>query len=135
MLNSLHHLGFLRSSSSGKAEFLAAGYEEAKSNIREDVFGVTNSMLVRQGLPSIEIVVPDDPISSSGRHLDTSLPHHMCFEVTDIYEVRSDLIANGAKALSDVVVSNLHNRTICFVHLRGLGLIELISNSDEHFQL
>ena len=126
MLTNLHHIGFLRSSLASGEELISQGYSQVVGPIHESKFFVTNLLLEKQGFPRVELVVPDDVSAANRKFLDTSYSHHLCFEVNDIYTVLQVTTNQGGRMVSGISHSQLHNSEICFVHIKHLGLVELL---------
>jgi methylmalonyl-CoA/ethylmalonyl-CoA epimerase len=79
----------------------------------------------------IELLEPLDPTSPIAKFLERNVDggiHHLCYEVSDIYAARDELIAKGARILGGGEPKiGAHGKPILFLHPKDMcgTLIEL----------
>ena len=83
----------------------------------------------------IELIEPlgeDSPLRKFLEKNPQGGQHHVCFEVPDIHEAKSEMEAKGAKVLGEPRIG-AHGTPVIFVHPRDMGgvLVELMETPKE----
>jgi methylmalonyl-CoA/ethylmalonyl-CoA epimerase len=75
----------------------------------------------------IEPLGPDSPIHKFLEKNPAGGQHHVCFEVPDIHEAKTEMEAKGAKVLGEPRIG-AHGTPVIFVHPKDMGgvLVELM---------
>ncbi len=134
MIGKLNHVGIATPSIEGSAK------------LYRDLFGATVTepfVLAEQGVRVAFVDLPGAQLELIEPYGDTSPilaflakspaggQHHICFEVPDIYAARDEMIAKGARVLSEPRIG-AHGVPVIFLHPKDTGgvLVELMATPE-----
>lgn len=124
-----HHIGVaVKDITATAAVYVGGGYKQSKT-IYDPVQNVNICWLTKDGMPTVELLAPQDEHSPVNKTLEKNgvTPYHTCYIVDNIEQAVKDL-----RKLKYVVVSKpeeaiaIHNCKVCFLFNKHVGLIELV---------
>jgi methylmalonyl-CoA/ethylmalonyl-CoA epimerase len=129
----INHIGIATSDYQKTSSFyIALGYHEVVGGFdaAQNVYGY---FYEAQGMPTIELLVPNDEKSPINRILSKNgvTPYHLCYELIDttmeeaIIELKKNrFVQTGYPTIS----TSLGNRKVCFLFHKDVGIIEILEN-------
>lgn len=124
-----HHIGVaVKDITATAAVYVGGGYKQSET-IYDPVQNVNICWLTKDGMPTVELLAPQDEHSPVNKTLEKNgvTPYHICYIVDNIEQAVKDL-----RKLKYVVVSKpeeaiaIHNCKVCFLFNKHVGLIELV---------
>ena len=124
-----HHVGVAVFDIDSTARFyMDAGYSKTET-VYDHHQNVNICFLMKDGMPMIELLAPNDETSPVSRTLDKNgvMPYHFCYEVDDINLAIADLRKlKYVPLIKPVEACAIGNRKVCFLFNKQVGLIELV---------
>jgi len=129
-----HHIGIaVKNISETAALYINAGYENTET-VFDPVQNVHICFLSKSGMPTLELLAPNDEKSPVYTTLQKNgvTPYHFCYEVDDIEETVCKL-----RKMRYVVISKpipavaMGGRRVCFLFNKKIGLIELVESKKD----
>lgn len=107
--------------------YVNAGYERTETII-DPLQNVKVCVLTKNLMPIVELLAPVDEKSPICKILQKSgvSPYHICYNVPNIEQAIADLRDLKYIPVSKPKMSNVFNRTVCFLFHKEIGLIEII---------
>lgn len=129
-----HHIGIaVRDIDATAALYVKGGYNRTES-IEDKIQNVYICWLVKDGMPTVELLAPIDeksPVTATLEKMGVT-PYHTCYEVDDLEasmkELRKQkyvLVSKPAEAVA------IHGARVCFLYNKNVGLIELVEAPAE----
>ena len=131
MLESMkfHHIGVAVNDIDDTAEmYVNAGYVKSEK-VYDPIQNVHICFLKKEGMPTVELLAPNDESSPVFRTLQKSgvTPYHCCYEVDDIDDAILQLRKLRYVATSEPVPAvAIDGRRVCFLFNKKVGLIEIV---------
>jgi methylmalonyl-CoA/ethylmalonyl-CoA epimerase len=127
-----HHIGYaVKSIADSKKIFESLGYNSS-DEMTDEVQRVKVCFLFKKNHPIIELVQgiqeKESPVS---KYLEKNgvTPYHICYSVSNIYQVVGQLRQRGFLVLfAPTPAVALNQRRICYLFNKHIGLIELVEN-------
>lgn len=129
-----HHVGVaVKDIEKTAAIYVQGGYKKSATTF-DSVQNVNICWLVKEGMPTVELLAPVDETSPVCKTLEKNgvTPYHTCYIVEDIEKAMSDLRKMKYVAVSKPEVAPaISNCKVAFLFNKNVGLIELVEAPAE----
>lgn len=129
-----HHIGVaVKDIEKTAAIYVMGGYKKSATTF-DPVQNVNICWLVKEGMPTVELLAPVDETSPVCKTLEKNgvMPYHTCYIVEDIEKAMSDLRKMKYVAVSKPEVAPaISNCKVAFLFNKNVGLIELVEAPAE----
>ncbi|MCA4454495.1 VOC family protein [Bacteroides xylanisolvens] len=124
-----HHIGIAVKSIDDTAAIYVAGGYTCSEAIFDPIQNVNICWLTKEGMPTVELLAPQDEHSPVNRILEKNgvIPYHTCYIVDNVEDAVKEL-----RKMKYVMVSKpeeavaINNCRVCFLFNKNIGLIELV---------
>jgi methylmalonyl-CoA/ethylmalonyl-CoA epimerase len=127
----IDHIGYAVEDMCESVEsFEKIGYEKFGDLVNDYKRGIMIQYMKNNGY-KVELVAPINdkaPIITLLKNVGCT-PYHICYEVKDIEKEVESLEKDNYVILSDILISKVINKKVCFMYKDEIGTIELIENS------
>lgn len=123
-----HHIGIACFDIDKTAHYyIECGYSKSPVII-DPLQNVKVSVLVKMGMPTIELLAPVDDKSPICKILQKSgvIPYHICYVVSEMKQAIEDLKKEHFMLISKPLLSNVFNEEVCLLFNKHVGVIEIL---------